>query len=148
MNQIHKLLIGTALSAVTAAALAQTPGLQAPQSQPGMGLQSPQGAPGAPAAAGVDTPRETPDVAGLRGTPPAPHNLTAPGPTDPLVQKRDEDARANAQYRQDKKSAKASYKSQVKSAKVLRKTDREAANDQMKAEMHGVPAQGPGAQQP
>ncbi|HEY1607798.1 MAG TPA: hypothetical protein VGG24_00890 [Paraburkholderia sp.] len=146
MNQIHKLLIGTALSTLTVAAFAQTPGgMQAPQSQPGVGMQSPQGA---PAAAGVDTPRQTPDIAGLRGEPPAPRNLTAPGPTDPLVQKRNEDVRANAQYRQDKKSAKTSYKSQVKSAKTLRKTDREAANDQMKEQMHGVPAQGGGAQQP
>lgn len=129
MTQIRKLLIGTALTTLTAAAFAQTP---------------------APAAAGVDTPHQTPDIAGLRDEPAAPHepqHLTTPGPNDPLAQKRDADARASAAYKQDKKAARSDYKSHVKSAKTQRKADRQAANDQMKEEMHGQPAQG-GPQQP
>jgi hypothetical protein len=129
MTPIRKLLIGTALTTLSVAAFAQTP---------------------APAAAGVDTPRQTPDIAGLRDEPAAtrePQRLTAPGPTDPLVQKRDANARANATYRQDKKSARSDYKSQVKSARAQRKSERNAANDQMKDEMQGQPAQG-GPQRP
>jgi len=138
MTQICKLLIGTALTTLTAtAAFAQT-------AAPAAGSLNP---PAAPAAAGVDTPRETPDVAGLRTTAPAPQNLTAPGPTDPLAQKRDADAQANAEYRQQKKSAKSAYKGHVKEAKKLRKSDRQAANDQMKEQMQGVPAQSQGGNQ-
>jgi len=121
MTQIRQLLIGTALTTLTAAAFAQTP---------------------APAANGVDSPRETPDVSGLRTTVPQdPRALTAPGLTDPLAQKREEDARANAEFRQQKKAAKSAYKGHVKDAKTLRKADRQAANDQMKEELHGAPAQ-------
>jgi hypothetical protein len=116
MTQIRKLLIGTALTTLSAAAFAQTP---------------------APAAAGVDMPRVTPDIAGLRDEPPA-----TQGPTDPLAQKRDADARAKADYQQDRKSARSAYKSRVKSAKTQRKASRDAANERMKADMHGMPAQG------
>ena len=137
MTPIHKLLIGTALTTLTAAAFAQTPAPDAGS----MNSRPPSGAP--------DMSHQTPDVAGLRDEPPAPQRLTATRPNDPLVQKRDEDTRANAQYRQDKKSAKSAYKRQVKSAKTQRKSDRQAANDQMKEEMHGVPAQGQaGTQRP
>ena len=137
MTQIRNLLLGTALTTLAAtAAFAQT---AAPAGSPNT---SP-----APAAAGVDMPRETPDVAGLRTTAPPPQNLTAPGPTDPLAQKRDSNARANADYRQQKKAAKSAYKGQVKDAKTLRKADRRAANDQMKAQMHGAPAQSQGGDQ-
>jgi hypothetical protein len=145
MTQIRKLLIGTALTTLCAAAFAQT------------GVQSnPPSAPSAPAAAGVDVPRQTPDIAGLRDEPPSPQDarhapapqpLAAPGPTDPLAQKRDEDARANAEYRQDKQSARTEYKGHVKSAKAQRKADRDAANDQMKEQMHGAAAQSQGGDQ-
>jgi len=140
MTPIRHLLIGTAMTTLCAAAFAQTPApaTGSPGQQP------------APAAAGIDTPRQTPDIAGLRDEPPAPgssHRLTAPGPTDPLVQKRDADARANAEYRQDKKAARSHYKSRVKSAKKSRKVDRKAANEQMKEQMQGMPAQG-GPQRP
>jgi len=143
MTHIRKLLIGAALTTFTAAAFAQSGTLNPPSSA---------------GATGVEAPTQTPDVAGLRGTGPAPQPLTAPGPTDPLVQKRDEDARANADYRADAKSArsaykgqvkhaKTDYKSQVKSARAQRKADRRAANDQMREQMQGVPAQQEGGPQ-
>ncbi|TDV16152.1 hypothetical protein [Paraburkholderia caballeronis] len=122
MIQIRKLLTGTALSMFTAAAFAQT---------------------AAPAAAGVDTPQAAPGV-GLQGATPAPQNLTAPSPTDPLVQKRNADAQASADYHQSKKAAKSQYKDHVKDAKTNRKADRQAANEEMKEQMQGTPAQSQG----
>lgn len=139
MTHIRKLLIGTALTTLTAAAFAQTPA-------PAVGSTNPQ----APAAAGIAMPRQTPDIAGLRDEPPAPQNpqhLSAPGPTDPLVQKRNEDAQANADYRQGKKSARSEYRSRMKDAKARRKAERSAAAGQMKDEMNGVPAQSQGGNQ-
>jgi outer membrane biosynthesis protein TonB len=73
---------------------------------------------------------------------PQPQNLTAPAPTDPLVQKRNADAQANAEYRASKKAskaelkaenkqAKAQYKEQVRNAKVNRKADKDAAKAEL-----------------
>ncbi|MBC8747683.1 hypothetical protein OKW43_005478 [Paraburkholderia sp. WC7.3g] len=161
MTQIRSLLIGTALTAFAAtAAVAQTApaagigghaqiqtqgaadmvppsaagaqGLQAPPSAQGM-----QQVPGAPAAQGVEAP------------PPA--RLTASGSTDPLVQKRDADAKANAEYRAAKKSSKAElkaqqkaakdqYKDQVRGAKLNQKADRQTADNEMKMNMEGQAA--------
>ena len=80
----------------------------------------------APAAQGVQMPAPAP-----AGTPPR-QTLTAPTPPDPLVQKRDADARANAEYRDAKKASKAQYKEQVKNAKINRDADRRGAANQLK----------------
>ncbi|WP_322009879.1 hypothetical protein [Paraburkholderia sp. J12] len=128
MTQIRKLLTGVAL---TACAAAFTHGALAQGADPN--AQMPPQAPSqAPAAAGVAQPA------------PAPQNLTAPGPTDPLVQKRNANAEANAQYREAKKDAKSQYKAQVQDAKINRRADRQAADHEMKSEMQGQSAQQPG----
>jgi hypothetical protein len=85
MTQIRSLLIGTALTAFAATgAFAQT------TAQPDAGTASQQmTAPGADTAA--------PAAQGVQSVTPAPQRLTASGSTDPLVQKRDADAKANAE---------------------------------------------------
>ena len=115
MTQLRSLLIGSAIAALaTTAAVAQT-------SNP------PPNAPAtAPAARGVQMPAPAP-----AGTPPR-QTLTAPTPPDPLVQKRDADARANAEYRDAKKASKAQYEEQVKNAKINRAADRQGAANQLK----------------
>ncbi|HEX7913406.1 MAG TPA: hypothetical protein VF534_35700 [Paraburkholderia sp.] len=136
MTPIRTLLIGTALTAFAAtAALAQT-------EQPATGMnghaqvQLQGAATAAPAAQGVQP------VA------PAPTQLAAPGSTDPLVQKRNADAKANAEYRASKKASKAElkaqqkaaksqYKEQVGDAKINQKADKQAANNEMKIDMQG-----------
>jgi|GEM_PF-506897 len=157
MTQIRSLLIGTALSAFAATgAVAQT-------AQPAAGAQAQlqtQGAAGvAPATQGLQVPPPSvqtmqPDVApaaqGVQ-TPPPPSRLTASGSPDPLVQKRDADAKANAEYRESKKASKAElkaqqkaakdqYRTQVRGAKLNRKADRETANNEMKMDMQGQAA--------
>jgi hypothetical protein len=130
MTQIRKLLTGTALA--TAALFAQGAFAQTE----------------APAAA----PSQAPAAAGIAQPAPAPQNLTAPTSTDPLVQKRDANAKASAEYRSAKKSAnseykdakkqaKSDYKSQVKDAKINRKADRQANDSEMKDQMNGESAQ-------
>jgi hypothetical protein len=82
-------------------------------------------------------------------TPPS-QNVVAPGSTDPLVQKRNADAQANAEYRASKKAskaemkaankdAKAQYKEQVRNAKINRKADKEAAKDDLNAAADRTP---------
>lgn len=131
MTQIRKLLTGTAFA--TAALFAQGAFAQT--------AEAPSAAPSqAPAAAGIAQPA------------PAPQNLTAPTSTDPLVQKRDANAQAsaeyrsakksaNAQYKDAKKQAKSDYKSQVKDAKINRKADRQVNDSEMKDQMNGQSAQ-------
>jgi hypothetical protein len=131
MTQIRSLLIGTALSAFAAtAAMAQT-------AQPAAGDQPP-----AAMQAGTDA------AQGMQPATPAPTRLTASGSTDPLVQKRDANAKANAEYRASKKAskaemkdqqkaAKAQYKEQVRDAKINKKADKQAANNEMKMNMEG-----------
>ena len=74
---------------------------------------------------------------------PAPRRSTASGSTDPLVQKRNANAKANAEYRASKKAskaelkdqqkdAKAQYKEQVRNAKINQKADKQTANNEMK----------------
>lgn len=138
MTQIRTLLIGTALTAFAAtAAFAQT-------AQPAAGISGQaqvqtQGAEVAPAAQGVQPPT------------PAPTHLTASGSTDPLVQKRDANAQANAEYKASKKASKAElkeqqkaaksqYKEQVHNAKINQKADKQAANNEMKMDMQGQAA--------
>ncbi|WP_027817333.1 hypothetical protein [Paraburkholderia bannensis] len=142
MTQIRKLLTGTALA--TAALFAQGAFAQteAPSAAPTM----------APATAPSQAPSQAPAAAGVAQPAPAPQNLTAPTSTDPLVQKRDANAQASAEYRSAKKSAnaeykdakkqaKSQYKSQVKDAKINRKADRQANDSEMKDQMSGQSAQ-------
>ncbi len=137
MTQIRTLLISTALSAAAftaTAAVAQT--AQPADGANGQPQVQMQGADVAPAAQGVQP-----------VTPP-PARLTASGSTDPLVQKRDANAQANAEYRASKKAskaelkdqqkaAKAQYKEEVRGAKINQKADKQAANNEMKMDMQG-----------
>jgi hypothetical protein len=119
MTRARILMIGSAIAAFTATgAFAQT--MQPAQPQAMQPMQPTQAAP---------------------VTPP-PQNLTAGAPTDPLVQKRNADAQANAEYRASKKAskaalkaenqqAKAQYKEQVRNAKVNRKADKDAAKAEL-----------------
>ncbi|GAB7527458.1 hypothetical protein [Paraburkholderia sp. 2C] len=117
MTQLRSLLIGSTIAALaTTAAVAQT-------------SNTPPNAPAtAPAAQGVQMPAPA-------GTPPPRQTLTAPTPPDPLVQKRDADARANAEYRDAKKASKAQYQEQVNNAKNNRAADRQAAANQLKTDL-------------
>jgi hypothetical protein len=143
MTQIRSLLIGTALTAFAATgAFAQT------NPQPGAGAMSQQQmAPGA--VPGADN--AAPAAQGVQPVTPAPQRLTASGSTDPLVQKRNADAKANAEYSAQKKAskdqlkaqqkaAKSQYKEQVRDAKINKKADKQTANNEMKMNMQGQPA--------
>jgi hypothetical protein len=133
MTQIRSLLIGTALTAfAVSGAFAQT------SAQPDAGAM-PTADNAAPAAQGVQP------------VTPAPQRLTASGSTDPLVQKRDADAKANAEYsaskkaskeqlKEQQKAAKAQYKQQVRDAKINQKADKQTANNEMKMNMQGQPS--------
>jgi HD-GYP domain-containing protein (c-di-GMP phosphodiesterase class II) len=137
MTQLRTLLIGTALTAMAStAAFAQT------AAQPSADLSTQAQVQQAPAAA--------PAAQGVQMPTPAPQNLAAPGSTDPLVQKRNADAQANAEYSEQKKmskqqmkdqqkAAKATYKDQVSNAKLNKKADKAAASNELKAEMQGQP---------
>ncbi|WP_438393740.1 hypothetical protein [Caballeronia sp. DA-9] len=116
MLQVKKMLLGTAFVALAGSAFAQT-------AQPSA------------ADAGGQTPAQVT---------PAPQNLTAPAPTDPLVQKRNANAQANAEYKASKKAskqemkatskeAKEQYKEQVRNAKINKKADKQTANDELKS---------------
>lgn len=120
MYPIRSLLLATTLSAASVAAFAQT------AAQPTDGTPAP-----------------------VLTQAPAPQPLTAPGSNDPLVQKRNANAQANAEYRQAKKTAKSQYKAKVQDAQINRKADRQANDYEMKEQMGAAPAQAPqaGAQQ-
>jgi hypothetical protein len=138
MTQIRTLLIGTALTSFAAtAAFAQT--VQPAAGMNGQVQVQAQGADVAPAA---------PAAQGVQPVTPAPTRLTASGSTDPLVQKRDANAQANAEYKaskkaskaelaQQQKAAKSQYKEQVRDAKINQKADKQAANNEMKMNMQG-----------
>jgi hypothetical protein len=136
MTQIRSLLIGTALTAFAATgAFAQT------NAQPDAGAAGQQMmAPGADTAA--------PAAQGVQPVTPPQQRLTASGSTDPLVQKRDANAKANAEYSASKKASKAElkeqqaaakqkYKEQVRDAKLNKKADKQTANNEMKMDMQG-----------
>jgi hypothetical protein len=149
MTQNRSLLIGTALTALaSSAAFAQTTAQPAAdlsgQTQMQMPAQSAEMAPASPAAQGVQP------------VTPEPQRLVAPGSTDPLVQKRNADAQANAQYhatkkaskaqlKQEEKEAKAQYKQDVTNAKINKKADKQAASNELNAQMQSAPAQGAAA---
>jgi hypothetical protein len=118
MTQIRSLMLGAALTAfATTAAFAQTA-----------------------AQAGADLSAQAPAAQGVQPVAPAPQNLAAPGSSDPLVQKREADAQAKAEYKTEKKHAKQQYKDQVKNAKITEKADKETASDQLKAATPKMPA--------
>jgi hypothetical protein len=115
MNQTRSLLIAAALTvSVATAAMAQTAAGTSGQME-----MQPQAAP---------------------GVTPAPQALTAPGSVDPFVQKREADARANADYRATKQDARQQYKAQVGDAKVNRKADKQAATNELNGAVPTVPA--------
>ncbi|MCP1120766.1 hypothetical protein [Robbsia andropogonis] len=71
---------------------------------------------------------------------PAPVRIVTPT-TDPMVQKRNDNALANEQYRANKKAAKQEYKHKVKAAKTDQKQFKKDATAQEKAALNGeVPA--------
>jgi hypothetical protein len=129
MKKIQTLLIGSALAAIAStSAFAQTTQPVQPDAAGQMSAQM-QGAPGV--------------------TPPA-QNLVAPAPTDPLVQKRNASAKANAEYRASKKAskaelkqsnqdAKAQYKEEVRNAKINQKADKQTAKDELNAAEPSTP---------
>jgi hypothetical protein len=129
MNKIQTLLIGSALAAIAStSAFAQTAQPAQAESSGQMSAQM-QGAPGV--------------------TPP-PQNLVAPAPTDPLVQKRNANAKANAEYRASKnaskaelkatnKEAKAQYKEEVRNAKINQKADKQTSKDELNAAEPSTP---------
>ncbi|WP_322105144.1 hypothetical protein [Paraburkholderia sp. J41] len=147
MTQIRKLITNTAL--VSAAVFAQGAFAQSTATPP---------ADQAPAMAPAAAPGQAPAAAGIAQPTPAPQTLTAPQSPDPLVQKRNANAQAsaeyksakksaNAEYKDAKKQAKSQYKSDVKDAKINRKADRQANDSEMKDQMNGMSAQQQGGQQ-
>ncbi|KIG04466.1 hypothetical protein [Caballeronia concitans] len=131
MTKARILMIGTAFAALaTTAAHAQT-------------AQPMQAAPGADAQGQVSMQAQQPMT-------PPPQNLVAPASPDPLVQKRNADAQASAEYRASKKAskaelkaankeAKAQYKQEVRNAKINKKADKEAAKDDLNAAADHAP---------
>ncbi|SAK48386.1 hypothetical protein AWB82_01163 [Caballeronia glebae] len=121
MTRTRILLIGTAIATFAASgAYAQTATQPAPVQPQAMQAQTTQPM-----------------------TPPQ-QNLVAPAPTDPLVQRRNANAQANAEYRASKKAskselkaenqqAKAQYKEEVQNAKINRKADKDAAKAELNA---------------
>jgi hypothetical protein len=132
MTHVRNLLLGTAFAAITTTAFAQT--------QPAQPT-----APGADVSAQMSTQMQAaPGVPGVQPERPAPQELVAPASNDPLVQKRNANAQANAEYRASKKAskeelsaankdAKAQYKEQVRNAKINRKADKAAATAELNA---------------
>ncbi|KXU85651.1 hypothetical protein CR51_39605 [Caballeronia megalochromosomata] len=127
MTRTRILLIGSAIAALTASgAYAQTATPSAPVQPEPMQAQTMQPA-----------------------TPPQ-QNLVAPAPTDPLVQRRNANAQANAEYRASKKAskaelkaqnqqAKAQYKEEVQNAKINRKADKDTAKAELNATEPNAP---------
>ena len=154
MTQIRSLLIGTALTAIAStAAFAQT----AAQPSPGVAGQAQMQMPAAQAQAqGGEMAPAAPTAQRVQPVTPEPQRLVAPGSADPLVQKRNADAQANAEYRaskktskaqmkQEQKDAKAQYKQDVKNAKVNKKAEKDAASNDLNVQLQNAPAQGAAA---
>jgi hypothetical protein len=137
MTKARLLMIGTAIATLSATgAYAQT------AAQPAqMQMQAP-----------TQTQMQAPDAStgGAPGVTPPQQRMVAPAPTDPLVQKRNATAEANAEYRASKKASKAElkaskqqanaqYKEQVKNAKINRKADKDAAKAELNATAPSAP---------
>ncbi|SAL74348.1 hypothetical protein AWB74_04642 [Caballeronia arvi] len=136
MTRARILLIGSAIATLAASgAYAQTTTQPAPV-QPQTMQPAPAQMPG--------------QMAGQAPVTPPPHNVVAPAPTDPLVQRRNANAEANAEYRASKKAskaelkaqnqqAKAQYKEELQNAKINRKADKDAAKAELNATEPGTP---------
>ena len=169
MTQIRKLLTATAAFATVTTAAVFAQGAYAQNATQGATqageatTMAPSGAPAmapgaAPGQLTGQAPSQAPAAAGIAQPAPAPQGMTAPQSTDPLVQKRNANAAANAEYRSAKKSAnaeygdakkqaKSQYKAQVKDAKINHKADRQANDSEMKDQMmNGMSAQQQGGQ--
>jgi hypothetical protein len=159
MTQIRKLFTATATFATVATAavfaqgaFAQTAaqaGGEAPTMAPSA---APAMAPGAAPAQAAMPGQMSGQMAGQAPAAAGVAQPATPQSTDPLVQKRNANAAANAEYRSAKKSAnaeysdakkqaKSQYKSQVKDAKIIHKADRQANDSEMKDQMNGMSAQ-------
>lgn len=131
IRQICCIALGTALVAATVAAFAQTPAQG--------GGETTGAAVGVGAHGGADS------MVGSGGTG-ASQRIVAPSHVDPLVQKRDTDAAANAQYRANKKALKQEYHSQLKAAKEQRKAAKRDAAQTLNEQSGGAAAADKGAQ--
>lgn len=80
---------------------------------------------------------QTPDAQNGAPAGAAPEARIVTSTTDPLVQKRKDNALANQQYKENKKSAKEDYQHRVKAAKMDRKQFKKDATTQEKAAMAG-----------
>jgi hypothetical protein len=130
MKKIQTLLIGSAFAAIaSSSAFAQT---------------------AQPADAGAQMSAQVQGAPGTPGVTPPPQNLVAPASNDPLVQKRNANAQANAEYRASKKAskeqlkatskeAKAQYKEEVRNAKINQKADKQTAKDELNAAEPSTP---------
>jgi hypothetical protein len=107
MNRIQSILLVTAAAFSINAAYAQT--------QPAM-----------PDTSGTATPGAA-----------APETRLVTPTTDPLVQKRNDNAMANQQYKDNAKAAKADYKQRMKAAKTDRKQFKKDASVQERSAMNG-----------
>jgi hypothetical protein len=172
MTQIRKLFTATAAFATVATAAVFAQGAMAQTAAQGAAQAGGEAPSMAPAAAAAMAPGaapgqaagqmsaqmggqmggQAPSAAGVAQPAPAAQSMTAPQAVDPLVQKRNANAAANAEYRSAKKSAgaeysdakkqaKSQYKSQVKDAKIIHKADRQANDSEMKDQMNGMSAQ-------
>ncbi|MCG1053957.1 hypothetical protein KQH49_02830 [Mycetohabitans sp. B5] len=128
--QIRCIALGAALTAATVAAFAQT---------------LVQGGETASAAVGVGAYSGADSTAGSSGTGTG-QRIVAPAPVDPLVQKRDADAAANAEYSANKKALKQEYHSQLKAAKQQRKAAKRDAAQTLNEQTGGAAAADKGAQ--
>lgn len=157
MTRARILLIGSAIATLAVSgAYAQTATQPAPVQ--GQTMQPMQPAPGgaAPGQLPGQMSGQMGNAGGAmpsQGQPPVTpqqQNVVAPAPTDPLVQRRNANAKANAEYRASKKAskaelkaqsqqAKAQYKEEVQNAKINRKADKDSA----KAELNATEPNGP-----
>ncbi len=101
MNTARILMIGSAIAAFSvtgiSGAYAQTTQPMQPQTMQPQTMQPTEGTP---------------------GVMPQPQTMVAPAPTDPLVQKRNANAQANAEYSASKKASKGELKAQNQQAKA------------------------------
>lgn len=146
VRQIRRIMLGSTLAAAAAAAFAQTSAQdigRAPEAAIGAAAHG-----NAAMSAGVSgtANRGAGTGAGASLEPGASQRVVAPGPVDPLVQKRDADAAANAEYRDNKKALKQEYQSQLKAVKQQRKAAKREATDALKAQTGGGAASDRGTQ--
>ncbi|MCF7695132.1 hypothetical protein KPG66_03040 [Mycetohabitans sp. B2] len=124
IRQIRCITLGAALAAATVAAFAQAP-VQGGGETVGV-------------AVGVGA-HSADSTTGSGGTGTG-QRIVAPGPVDPLVQKRDAEAAANAEYSANKKALKQEYHSQLKAAKQQHKAAKRDAAQTLNEQTGGAAA--------